>query len=78
MNFEQLKKDLDTTYIHVYPDGEKVNCEIQGNSLLLLSMVDQVLTEIVEKNGADYDHAISLLKKMHNRPRRKKIGRAHV
>lgn len=49
MNFEQLKKDLDTTYIHVYPDGEKVNCEIQGNSLLLLSMVDQILTEIVEK-----------------------------
>ena len=35
----------------------------------MLAMVDQVLTEIVKNNGADYDHAISLLKKLHDRPR---------
>lgn len=71
MTKEEMKKKLDKTYIHVYPDGKKVTCEIQGNSILLLAMVDQVLTEIVEKNDADYEHALSLLKKLHDRPRRK-------
>lgn len=70
MTKEEMKEELDKTYIHVYPDGKKVACEIQGNSLLLLAMIDQVLTEIVDKNGADYDHAITLLKKLHDRPRR--------
>jgi hypothetical protein len=70
MTKEEVKKELNNTYIHVYPDGENVACKIQGNSLLLLAMVDQVLTEIVDKNGADYDHALSLLKKLHDRPRR--------
>ncbi len=69
MTKEQMKKELDNTYIHVYPDGEKVTCEIRGNSLLLIVMVDQVLTEIVEKNDADYEHTLSLLKKLHDRPR---------
>jgi hypothetical protein len=70
MTKEEVKKELNNTYIHVYPDGEKVACEIRGNSLLLLAMVDQVLMEIVDKNGADYDHALSLLKKLHDRSRR--------
>lgn len=70
MTFEQLKKEIDTTYIHVYPENEKVICSIQGNSILLLAMVDQVLTEIVERNGATYDQALSALKDLHGNPRR--------
>lgn len=70
MNPEQLKKDLDDTYIHTYADGEKVICEIQGNSVLLLAMIDQVLMEIVDKNNASYDQAIIALKKLHDNQRR--------
>lgn len=49
MNFEQLEKALDNSYIHVYPEDEKVICRCQGNGIILLSMIDQVLTEITEK-----------------------------
>jgi hypothetical protein len=70
MTKEEVKKELNDTSIHVYSDGEKVTCELQGNSLLLLAMIDQALTEIVDKNGVSYDQAISLLKKLHDRPRR--------
>lgn len=70
MTPEQIRKDVDTTYIHVYPKNEKIICEIQGNSIVLLAMIDQVLSEIVEINGASYDQAISALKKLHDNPRR--------
>lgn len=70
MTPEQIRKDLDNTSIHVYSDGEKVTCELEGNSLLLLAMIDQALTEIVDKNGVSYDQAISALELLHKNPRR--------
>jgi hypothetical protein len=70
MTPEQIRKDLDDTSIHVYSDGEKVTCELQGNSLLLLAMIDQALTEIVDKNGVGYDQAISALEMLHKNQRR--------
>jgi hypothetical protein len=70
MTPEQIRKDLDNTSIHVYSDGKKVTCELQGNSLLLLAMIDQALTEIVDKNGVSYDQAISALELLHKNQRR--------
>jgi hypothetical protein len=70
MTPEQIRKDLNDTSIHVYSDGEKVTCELQGNSLLLLAMIDQALTEIVDKNGVSYDQAISALELLHKNQRR--------
>lgn len=70
MTPEQIRKDVDTTYIHVYPKNEKIICEIQGNSIVLLAMIDQVLTEIVEKNGTSYDQALAILKAMHKNQRK--------
>jgi hypothetical protein len=70
MTPEQIRKDLNNTSIHVYSDGEKVTCELQGNSLLLLAMIDQALTEIVDKNGVSYDQAISALELLHKNQRR--------
>ena len=70
MNFEQLEKALDNSYIHVYPENERVICRCQGNGIILLSMIDQVLTEITEQNGASYDQALSMLKAIHKNPRR--------
>jgi hypothetical protein len=70
MTPEQIRKDLDNTSIHVHSDGKKVTCELQGNSLLLLAMIDQALTEIVDKNGVSYDQAISALELLHKNQRR--------
>jgi len=70
MTPEQIRKDVDTTYIHVYPKNEKIICELAGNSIVLLAMIDQVLNEIVERNGASYDQALSALKLLHKNPRR--------
>jgi hypothetical protein len=70
MTPEQIRKDLEDTSIYVYSDGEKVTCELQGNSLLLLAMIDQALTEIVDKNGVSYDQAISALELLHKNQRR--------
>lgn len=70
MNFEQIEKALDNSYIHVYSENDKVICRVQGNGIILLSMINQVLTEIIEKNGASYDEALSVLKAMHKDTRR--------
>jgi len=72
MTPEQIRKDVDTTYIHVYPKNEKIICELAGNSIVLLAMIDQVLNEIVERNGASYDQALSALKMFHQKPSRVK------
>jgi hypothetical protein len=70
MTPEQIRKDVDTTYIHVYPKNEKIICELAGNSIVLLAMIDRVLTTIVEKNGVSYAQAISALELLHENPRR--------
>lgn len=49
MTPEQIRKDVDTTYIHVYPKNEKIICELSGNSIVLLAMIDRALTIIAEK-----------------------------
>lgn len=69
MNFEQIEKALDNSYIHVYSEDEKVICRVQGNGFILLSMINQVLTEITEKNDASFDDALSMLKAMHKNTR---------
>lgn len=73
MNPEQIEKDINNAHIHIYADGKHVICDIAGNSIILLAMIDQALTRIVEENDkASYDQALSALKMFHQKPNRVK------
>lgn len=49
MNPEQIEKDINNAHIHIYADGKHVICDIAGNSIILLAMIDQALSRIVKK-----------------------------
>lgn len=68
MTPEQIEKDLNDAHIHIYADGKHVICDIKGNSIVLLGMINQALTRIVEENDkATYDQALSALKMFHQK-----------
>lgn len=48
MTPEQIVKDINNAHIHIYADGKHIICDIAGNSIVLLGMIDQALTRIVE------------------------------